>query len=116
MDGSRLLCPPTRIFMVFMAAHVLFSMYLGAGKAVIRDIAYAIIGVIFFTILCAAGMDYVAWGLLCLPIFFYILLLAILIFDQSFLQISSRHSPSRGIQEDVSCNCSEETGCDDMCT
>jgi hypothetical protein len=96
MDGPGLFCAPTRIYLVFMIAHIFFNMYLGRGRAIVRDIVYTIMGTIFFIILCAAGMDFVAWGLMSLPIIFYILLLAIVMFDQSSLNITSQYIPGRG--------------------
>ncbi len=78
-------CPPVTIYGVFMAALVLFDLYMSRGRAAMHNTAYGILGCIFLFVLCAAGMGFVAWGLLLLPIIFYVFLLAVIVFDRSSL-------------------------------
>ncbi len=78
-------CPPVTIYGVFMAALVLFDLYMSRGSAAMRNIAYGVLGSIFLFVICAAGMGFVAWGLLLLPIIFYMFLLAVIVFDRSSL-------------------------------
>jgi hypothetical protein len=91
------ICPPVTIYGVFMAALVLFDMYLGKGRAALRNTAYGVLGGILLFVLCAAGMGFVAWGLLLLPIIFYMFLFAVILFDQSFLNVSHTYSNRRHI-------------------
>jgi hypothetical protein len=47
-------------------------------------------------------MDFVAWGLILLPIAFYVLLFAIILFDRSFLNIHHKYNQTES--DGGSCN------------
>jgi hypothetical protein len=88
-------CPPVTIYGVFMTALVLFDLYMSRGRSAMRNTAYGILGGILLFVLCAAGMDFVAWGMLLLPIIFYLFLFAVILFDRSFLSVTHKYSPTR---------------------
>jgi hypothetical protein len=75
------LCPPAQLYLLFMIAVVLFDLVRGAGAFAVRHTGYALFGTIALWVLCAAKMDFAAWGLLMLPIFFFVVLIAMWVFD-----------------------------------
>lgn len=78
------LCPPVFAYAIFMIALGLYDIYMGSFPSLARTLLYLIVGAILLWILCAAGMGAVAWGLLGVPVIFYIFLFAILIFQKGF--------------------------------
>jgi hypothetical protein len=107
------LCSPVKIYLAFSVAMTLFHLFYGVGSRVFQSIFYMIAGTLFLYVLCAANMDFVAWGLLLFPIAFYILLFAIILFDRSFLSI--KHQISPGSCEEPVCkppSCVEEPSCE----
>jgi hypothetical protein len=78
------LCPPVFAYGAFMIALGLYDIYMGSFPSLGRTVLYLILGSMFLWILCAAGMDFVAWGLLSIPVMFYVFLFAILIFQKGF--------------------------------
>jgi hypothetical protein len=89
------ICPPVTAYGVFMAALVLFDLYMSRGKSAMRNLAYGVVGAILLFVLCAAGMGFVAWGMILLPVVFYLFLFAVILFDRSFLSVKHRYSPGR---------------------
>lgn len=81
MDGWSSICPPAKVYLLFMIALVLFDMASGYTRHAMRNTVYAVFGTFVLWVLCAANMDFAAWGLLALPLFFFILLLALWVFD-----------------------------------
>jgi hypothetical protein len=84
------LCPPVLAYAVFMVALGLYDIYMGSFPNLARTLFYLIFGGVLLWILCAAGMGFAAWGLLAVPIIFYIFLFAILIFQKGF-DIETEH-------------------------
>ncbi len=81
MDGWSNVCPPAKVYLLFMIALVLFDMASGYSYSAMKNTVYAVFGTFVLWVLCAANMDFAAWGLLALPVFFFILLLALWVFD-----------------------------------
>jgi hypothetical protein len=71
-----------------MLGIILFDFYKGIFMRGIANIISMVVGTALLWILCAAKMEFVAYGLLLLPVLFTIFLLAILVFDQSLLSIT----------------------------
>lgn len=82
------LCLPAQIYPVVMLGIILFDMYKGVYMRGISNIISMIVGTGLLWVLCAAKMEFVAYGLLLLPVLFVVFLLAILVFDQSLLSIT----------------------------
>lgn len=78
------LCPPVFAYAIFMMALGLYDIYMGSFPSLARTMFYLIFGGILLWILCAAGMGFAAWGLLGVPVVFYIFLFAIIIFQKGF--------------------------------
>lgn len=78
------LCPPVFAYAIFMMALGLYDIYMGSFPSLARTMFYLIFGGILLWILCAAGMGFAAWGLLGIPVVFYIFLFAIIIFQKGF--------------------------------
>jgi hypothetical protein len=94
------ICPPVTVYAIFMSAMILFDLYLGHGRAAMRDTAYGVLGGILLFILCAAGMGFAAWGLVILPVVFALFVLALILFDRSFLSVTHSYNgriPGSGI-------------------
>jgi hypothetical protein len=89
------ICPPVTIYGVFMTALVLFDLYTSQSRAAMRNVSYGVLGCILLFVLCAAGMGFVAWGMLLLPVIFYLFLFAVILFDQSFLTVSHTYGKRR---------------------
>ena len=82
------LCPPAQIYPAVMAGVVLFNLYRGTYRYAITHIVSLVIGTTLLWVLCAAKMEVVAYALLVLPVFFFVVLLAIIFYDQSLLKIT----------------------------
>ncbi len=99
MAGWESICSPAKFYILFMIALILFDMYQGYSQFAMRHTVYLVFGGFFLYTLCAANMDFAAWGLLLIPILFYIFLIALWTFDQSFYSISRTYNnvPSQQI-------------------
>ena len=86
------LCPPVYAYAIFMLALGLYNIYMGSFPSLARTMFYLIFGGILLWIMCAAGMGFAAWGLLGIPVVFYIFLFAILIFNKGFEITSEEHT------------------------
>lgn len=98
------LCVPAQIYPVVMIAVILFSLYRGAYREAVTNIVGLIIGTMLLWVLCAAGMEFVAYGLLILPIIFFLFFAAIVLFDRSLLNITHRYKRC-GHPENQPCGC-----------
>ena len=108
------LCPPAQIFPVVMSGVVLFNLYRGTYRYAVQHTIAAVIGTIFLWILCAAKMEFAAYGLLILPVLFFVFLLAIVYYDQTLLTITSTYgNKSSGNANgcDVTPECDSCNGC-----
>jgi len=100
------LCPPAQIYPAVMAGVVLFNLYRGTYRYAITHIVSLVVGTTLLWVLCAAKMEVVAYALLALPVFFFVVLLAIIFYDQSLLKITRAH---------VIPPCEETSSCDNSC-
>ena len=100
------LCPPAQIYPIVMTSVILFNFYRGTYKTAISYIVAAIMGTVLLWVLCAANLDFVAYGMLILPLLFFVFLLAVIFYDQSLLSIS--HSYKR---TDECCDTPTEPQC-----
>jgi FlaA1/EpsC-like NDP-sugar epimerase len=103
-SGWIQLCPPAQLYAIVMTAFVLFQLYRGTYRYAIRHAIFAILGTAFLWVLCAAKMEFAAYGLLVLPVLFFVFLLAIILYDQSLFEIQREYKG----EEDCGC-CAEET-------
>lgn len=71
-----------------MAAVILFNLYRGTYVHAMSHFVALLIGTTFLWVLCAANLEVVAYGLLILPVLFFVFLLAIIFYDQSLLSIT----------------------------
>lgn len=91
MDAWTNLCSPAKLYILFVIALALFDMYIGNMNRFLHHSLYGIIGSILLYVLCAANMDFAAWGLLALPVVFFIFLFALILYDQSFFTVSREY-------------------------
>lgn len=101
------LCPPAQLYAIVMTAFVLFQLYRGTYAYAIRHAVFAIMGTAFLWVLCAAKMEFAAYGLLVLPVVFFVFLLAVILYDQSLIEIQ-REYKNGSDNSDCGC-CAEET-------
>lgn len=101
------LCPPAQIYPTVMAGVVLFNLYRGTYRYAMTHIVSLVIGTTLLWVLCAAKMEVVAYALLALPVFFFVILLAIIFYDQSLLKITRAH---------VIPPCEETHSCNSACS
>jgi len=85
------LCPPAQIYPAVMAGVILFNLYRGTYRYAITHLVSLVIGTTLLWVLCAARMEVVAYAMLALPVFFFVVLLAIIFYDQSLLKITRAH-------------------------
>ena len=98
------LCPPAQIYPIVMSALILFNLYRGTYRYAITHIVALIIGTTFLWVLCAAHLEFAAYALLLLPVIFFVFLLALLFYDQSFFDIKRSYTPGC----EPTCECEEE--------
>ena len=83
------LCPPVKIYAVFLIAVILFDFYIQAYTYAFTNFIFLLMGSFFLWILCAANLEFVGYGLMILPVLFFVFLFAIILYDQTL--ISVRH-------------------------
>ena len=81
-------CLPAQIFPVIMAGIVVFDIWVGMYHHAFKNTVYALIGTACLAVLCGAGMEMLAYVLLALPVIFFLFLMALIVFDQSLLNVS----------------------------
>jgi len=84
----KTLCLPAKVFPIIMTALILFDVYIGQYKNMGLHAVSLFVGTALFYALCRFNMDIVAWILLVLPVFFFLALLALLILDLSFINVT----------------------------
>lgn len=89
------LCSPAKLYLLAMVAMILFDMASGYAFHAMRNTVYAVFGTFVLWVLCAANMDFAAWGLLALPLFFFIVLIALWVFDGVLFTTSREFKHSR---------------------
>lgn len=115
------LCTPAKLYLLFMTALVLFDMVSGYARSAMRNTVYALFGTLILWILCASNMDFAAWGLLVFPILFFIVLIALWVFDGILFTTSReyKHRSSRRYEEPVlvtEYKCTEPVDEEDTCS
>jgi len=71
-----------------MTSLILFDVFIGNYKNVGFHVVSALMGTVLLYALCAFNMEIVAWILLGLPLFFFICLAALVIFDLSIIDVT----------------------------
>jgi hypothetical protein len=87
-----------------MSAVILFSLYVGAYRHAVTHIVGLFIGTFFLWTLCAAGLEFAAYGLLILPVMFFVFFLAVVLYDQSLINITRRYK-NCGHRVEKQCGC-----------
>lgn len=102
-------CPPVNAYIIFMVAAILYEVFYTKNYTTsLWFIGYMMVGAVLLWILCAASMEFAAWGLLAIPAIFYIFLIALVIFDQAF-NLSSIYAkkpedcPAKSVEEEEQC-------------
>jgi hypothetical protein len=101
------LCPPAQIYPIVMAGLVLFNLYRGTYRYAVTHSVALVIGTTFLWVLCAANLEFAAYALLLLPVIFFIFLLALIFYDQSFFEIKRSYTPG--------CEQGGEPACEQTC-
>ena len=99
-------CLPAQIFPVVMAGVVLFDLAVGMNYQALKNTVFALIGTACLAVLCSAGMEMLAYVLLALPVIFVLFLLALIVFDQSLLNVTHQCDgcDSNDYMPDAPCN------------
>ncbi len=87
------LCVPAQIYPIVMVAVILFNLYRGTYRYAVGHTVALFIGTLLLWVLCAANMEFVAYGMLTLPVIFFVFLLALILFDQSLFDIKHKYNP-----------------------
>lgn len=88
------LCPPAQLYPIVMISVILFNLYRGTYRYAFSHAVSLIIGTILLWVLCAAGLQFVAYALLIMPVLFFVFLLALIFYDQTLFNISREFAPS----------------------
>lgn len=95
-----------------MTSVILFNLYRGTYRYAISHAVALIVGTTFLWVLCAANMEFAAYGLLILPVLFFVFLLALIFYDQSLFAIQRNYRPKCGAPEpDCEPSCEEPESC-----
>lgn len=100
-------CLPAKVFPVVMAGVVLFNLWRGVFSEAVKNVIVAIIGTGALWLLCSSGMELLAYMVLAVPVIFIIFLVALIVFDQTLLQVT--HSYSGGTRYDDCDSCGAQT-------
>lgn len=114
MDLWSMSCGPLKTYFIFMCAYVLFQLYQGRTRLFLTSVGQLIFGSLLLYVLCAASLEFVGWGLLLLPIIFYIFLIVIIVFDKGF-QIESKTVCKDDCEPEPE-SCEEDTTPKDDCS
>ena len=100
--GWQSLCPPAQIYPIVMAGLILFNLYRGTYTYAVSHLVAMVIGTTLLWVLCAANLEFAAYGMLILPVLFFVFLLAVIFYDQSLLSISHSYK-----KQGDNCDCCE---------
>jgi hypothetical protein len=109
------LCPPAQIYAIVSIAIVLFNLYRGTYRHAITHGVTLVIGTTLLWVLCAANLQFAAYALLLLPVVFFLFLLALLFYDQSFFQITRSYTPGYEPGYEPGCEPVCEPDCEPKC-
>jgi len=84
-------CLPAKVFPVVMAGVVLFNLWRGVFTEAIKNVIVAFIGTAALWLLCSSGMELLAYMVLAVPVIFVIFLVALIVFDQTLLQVTHKN-------------------------
>jgi len=84
----KAMCLPAKVFPIGMASLILFDIYLGNYRNLGFHGVGILVGTALLYALCQFNMEIVAWFLLALPVFFFIALIALLILDLTFINVT----------------------------
>jgi len=101
-------CLPAKAFPIVMAGVVLFNLWRGVWGEAVKNLIVGLIGTGALWLLCSSGMELLAYMVLAVPVIFIIFLVALIVFDQTLLQVSH----SRTVQTE---DCDQCDNCDSGC-
>lgn len=101
--GWQSLCPPAQIYPIVMTGVILFNLYRGTYSYALSHFVAMIIGTTLLWVLCAANLEFAAYGMLILPVLFFVFLLAIIFYDQSLLSITHTYKKNGGGGDECEC-------------
>ena len=96
-------CLPAKAFPIVMAGVVLFNLWRGVWVEAVKNIIVAVIGTSALWLLCSSGMELLAYMVLAVPVIFIIFLLALIVFDQTLLQVTHSYG-NRGRHGNQGCD------------
>ena len=99
-------CLPAKAFPIVMAGVVLFNLYIGVFGEAVKNLIVGIIGTGALYLLCSSGLELLAYMILAVPVIFIIFLVALIVFDQTLLQVTNTHTVPVCSQCDNCDNCS----------
>lgn len=99
-------CLPAKVFPIVMAGIVLFNTWRGVYKEAVKNVIVGVVGTSALWFLCSSGLELLAYMVLAVPVIFIIFLLALIVFDQTLLQVTHTYGAhGQG-------GCHECDGCD----
>jgi len=101
----NVLCPPAQIYPIVMSGVVLFSLWRGTYRHAVTQTIALFFGTFFLWVLCAANFEFAAYALLALPLVFMAFFLAVVLFDQSFIEVKHRYKKRCGCPMRTPCGC-----------
>ena len=104
-------CLPAKAFPIVMAGVVLFNLWRGVWVEAVKNIIVAVIGTSALWLLCSSGMELLAYMVLAVPVIFIIFLLALIVFDQTLLQVTHTYG-GRGHGGNNNQGCDDCNTCD----
>lgn len=82
------LCIPAKIFPILMASLLLFDVYIGNYRNMGFHAVSFLVGTALLYTLCHFNMETAAWAVLLIPIVFFVALLALIVMDLTFINVT----------------------------
>lgn len=96
-------CLPAKAFPIVMAGVVLFNLWRGVWVEAVKNVIVGVIGTSALWLLCTSGMELLAYMVLAVPVIFIIFLLALIVFDQTLLQVTHTYG-NKGRNDNEGCD------------
>jgi hypothetical protein len=105
-------CLPAKAFPIVMAGVVLFNLWRGVWVEAVKNVIVGVIGTSALWLLCTSGMELLAYMVLAVPVIFIIFLLALIVFDQTLLQVTHTYGTHGKHRNQGNQGCNDCNGCD----
>ena len=91
---------------------MLFNLWRGVWGEAVKNVIVGVIGTGALWLLCSSGMELLAYMVLAVPVIFVIFLVALIVFDQTLLQVTHTYGRGGGAGSGCNdCDSCQDSGC-----